>query len=526
MNVTVTTQEVERLRDFVAATLGLYFGEDTIAQLATVFRERLHRTGCPSPSAYWDLLASAADAQRELRALAAELTVAETYFYRHPEQYKAFEEVALRERMRGGCGRRRLRVLSAGCASGEEAYSLAAIVRDCLGPAAAEGVDILGVDLNPLVLDKARRARYSAWSLRATGEDQRQRLFRCEGREFVLHDDLRTAVRFEERNLLKDDAGFWAPGSFDIVFCRNVMIYFAADTVKGVVARLSGALAPGGYLFLGPSETLRNVSQDFHLCHTHGAFYYRRRHPDEPPCRATIGDRVDLGGGGGYPSTVDAAGLLTTDDSWFGAIDKSSQRIATLAQRSRSPAPVAGRRAGGPLLGDARAPAAHDWNLAPARELLRRERFSDVMAALQALPPGSETDLDVLLLRAAVLTNGGNIGEAERVCLQVLAVDELNAGAHYLRALCREHAEDEGAAVEHDQIAAYLDPSFAMPRLHLGLMAQRRGDGASARGELRRALVLLAHEDPARVLLFGGGFSRDSLAQLCRSALRACGGTS
>ncbi len=100
----------------------------------------------------------------------------------------------------------------------------------------------------------------------------------------------------------------------------------------------------------------------------------------------------------------------------------------------------------------------------------------------------------------------------------------MNAGAHYLAALCREHAGDLDGAVEHDKAAAYLSAAFAMPHLHLGLIARRRGENTVARRELEQARLLLDCEDASRILLFGGGFTREALTVLCASELRALGG--
>jgi chemotaxis protein methyltransferase CheR len=110
------------------------------------------------------------------------------------------------------------------------------------------------------------------------------------------------------------------------------------------------------------------------------------------------------------------------------------------------------------------------------------------------------------------------------VCRRLLKIDELNSGAHYVLALCREGARDQPAAANHDQVAVYLDPAFAMPRLHLGLLARRAGDSGTARRELAQALALLQREDASRLLLFGGGFNREALLGLCRAELIACGG--
>src|SRR5262249_27277599 len=116
------------------------------------------------------------------------------------------------------------------------------------------------------------------------------------------------------------------------------------------------------------------------------------------------------------------------------------------------------------------------------------------------------------------------LSEAENICEQILHFDELSAGVHYLMALCREHAGDSSGAANHDRAAAYLDSTFAMPRLHLGLMAKRSADLETARRELSRALPLLDREDASRVLLFGGGFARQALVEFCERELRACGG--
>jgi chemotaxis protein methyltransferase CheR len=157
-------------------------------------------------------------------------------------------------------------------------------------------------------------------------------------------------------------------------------------------------------------------------------------------------------------------------------------------------------------------------------ELLKEERFPDALDLLGRTPAGSMEDPDILLLRAALLTHSGQLSAAESVSAQLLARDELNAGAHYLLALCRENAGDRQGALDHDRAAIYLDPGFAMPRLHLGLMARRFGDTEGARRELGEALLLLRREDVSRLLLFGGGFGREALIALCRAELLSAGG--
>ena len=139
---------------------------------------------------------------------------------------------------RANPSRRPLRILSAGCASGEEAYSLAILARDSLEPAGYP-VTIHGIDVNPAMIERAARARYSPWALRDTPAAIQARYFRANGREMILDEDLHKTVSFEERNLMDEDHAFWRPGIFDVIFCRNVLMYFAADKARAVMARLS-----------------------------------------------------------------------------------------------------------------------------------------------------------------------------------------------------------------------------------------------------------------------------------------------
>lgn len=520
MPLTLAPAEVDRFRGLVAKKLGLAFEVGKLDYLADILRGRLEANGCEDAGAYLDRFQFPPGWREEWRALAEKLTVGETYFFRNNDHFRAFAEILLPELAPSRSGGE-LRILSAGCASGEEAFSLAILTREHLGEAAAAPrVRISGIDINPAVLQKAMRARYSPWSLRETPADVRDRNFRMEGRDFVLNDVVRDMVVFEEKNLLELDPLFWRPGAFHVVFCRNVTMYFPSEVTRAVIGRIAQSMSPGGYLFLGHAETLRGISDDFHLRHTHGTFYYQRRRESGicPLPSSGVDSLPDA------TSTLAAVDLLDSGRSWMDVIQRASDRIATLANASE---------------GDRRGPAAPlvpEWTPAPAPrrtwdlgvivELLHKERFDDALKLLKALPGESTNDPDTQLLRAVILTNAGDLKGARETCREILGSDELNAGAHYLLALCLEHEGDRQGAQEHDQTACYLDPTFAMPRFHLGILAKRGGDPEAAREELSRALGLLTLEDASRILLFGGGFSRDALIALFRSELRACGGGS
>lgn len=513
MIVAPAAAEIECFRGLVAERLGLHFEDSKLDFLADVLRQRMEDTGCQFFSAYRKRISPYAGEHTETRALAEQLTVGETYFFRYAEHFQAFAEVVLPNRIRARGDDRRLRILSAGCASGEEPYSLAILMRERFPELASWDVEVRGFDVNASVLAKARRARYSPWSLRETPSDLQSKYFRGYGRDFQLDEAVRSAVRFEERNLVADDPLFWQHDTFDAVFCRNVTMYLTMDVARSVVARIARSLTPGGFFFLGHAETLRAVSHEFHLRHTHETFYYQRRESQE--AENGMIPKVD---GADTHSAQPLPELIEPNDSWFNAIRRASERIANLTERNGGAG--AGIHTGAPN------PRPVAWDRTVAIELLRREKFSEAMELLRALPAESKADPDAQLLIAVLLTNGGDLPEAEKVCRHVLNLDGLSAGAHYLMALCREHAGDQAGAVQHDQTAAYLDPAFAMPHLHLGLVAKRSADMETARRELGRALPLLDREDASRILLFGGGFTREALVEFCRAELRASGGAS
>jgi chemotaxis protein methyltransferase CheR len=496
--------DVERFRGIVAAQFGLQFEDSKLGFLAEVLRKRLE-VGNHDSQLYLMHLEATPRIDEEASALARELTVGETYFFRNSDQFRAFAEAVIPAVMRARRSERRMRVLSAGCASGEEAYTLAIILREAI-PDPSWDVSIRAVDINPAALERAAQARFSSWALRETPLHVQEKWFRPAGRDLTLTDEIRTPVTFEQKNLTADDPDLWRPNYYDAIFCRNVIMYFSPEKMRAVVARIAASLAPGGYLFLGHAETLRGLSEAFHLLHTHDTFYYRLRGEGEeaeaPPlllkARPPIGEPVPAANG---------------STAWIDTIAQAAERIRALGNAPATDA--------APLIA-----AAPKWNLARVLDLLQLERFAEALDLIRAMPPEASQDRDVLLLTAVLMAHSGQLVAAAEVASRLLAQDELNSGGHYVLALCYEGAGDRAAATHHYQFAVHLDPEFAMPRLHLGILAKRSGDRTAARRELSQALLLLQREDASRLLLFGGGFTREGLVALCKAELSAIEGRS
>ena len=523
MTPVLARTDIEQFRTMVTCHLGLQYEDEKLDYLADVMRHRMHSVGrarFESSRAYLFHLNASHKGSAEWRSLAEQLTVNETFFFRNADNFLALADIVLPERIRAKSQTKQLRILSAGCSSGDEPYSLAIMLREALPELHAWDVKIIGIDINPAILLKATRARYSEWSLRSTSDDRRRRYFRADGTDFVLVPDIQKMVSFEERNLVDEDPLFWRSLNCDLVFCRNVLMYFTPEIARGVVGRISQALLGGGFLFLGHAETLRGITPDFHLCHTHDTFYYQQRAARDTAAAATwSAARAE-------PADYLLPEVVESTANWVDVIQHAAARIATLADtRTRSQDQDSPRvTLSHPQSQTTVTVPTRDWDLSLVLEDVKQERFADALKLIGLLPEESHEDTDALLLRAVLLTNLGRLSESEEVCLRLLALDEQNAGAHYLMALCSEHGGKANRAIEHGLTAIYLDPGFAMPHLHLGILAKRSGDTVTARLELGQALVLLAGEDASRILLYGGGFSRDTLLQLCRTQLHVAGG--
>lgn len=189
-------------------------------------------------------------------ALAARLTIGETHFFRVAPQIAALREVVLPDLLARRASRRRLNCWSAGCSSGEEAYTLAIVLRELLTVAAPWQLHILATDLSAPALDAARRACYREWSFRETPEQIRRRYFERDGESWCLSDAIRRMVRFAPHNLIADPPPAPTPevAAFDLILCRNVTIYFNSPVTQRLYRRFADALVPGGWLILGPSD--------------------------------------------------------------------------------------------------------------------------------------------------------------------------------------------------------------------------------------------------------------------------------
>lgn len=274
----------------VAAELGLHFPAERMDDLRRGLAGAAQELGFTDTAVCAAGLLATPWTGVQVRALAGHLTIGETYFFRDAPLLDVFSRHILPEmiQQRRMQERKHLRIWSAGCCTGEEPYSLAILVEQALPDLRDWDVSILATDVNPRFLEKAKAGRYGEWSFRGAPQDLKQRYFKPDvDRRLRLIARIRERVRFAELNLVQDSYPSVASGTVgtDVVFCRNLLMYFSPQQVCGVVQRLRGSLSDGGWLIVSPGDACHLEFPGLTATHFGSAVVFRKLAP---------GQRADL----------------------------------------------------------------------------------------------------------------------------------------------------------------------------------------------------------------------------------------
>jgi chemotaxis protein methyltransferase CheR len=272
-----------RLKEHLIESTGLAYYLDKDVDLARRLGRRLSTTGVEDCAAYLTILRDPLRGPSELDALIAEVTIGETSFFRHQEHFDALRERVLPDLLARNQARnppqRSLRIWCAGCADGPEPYSLAILLkREMAQQIRGCEVTILGTDINRSSLAKAREGKFEEWALRATSEEIRRECFTKEGRFWTIAPEYKEWVCFQVHNLVEHSFPSLLNNlsAFDLIVCRNVMIYFGTELMRRMIQQFHDSLVPCGWLLVGPAEPNMTCFTSFHAVNAPGVTLYQR----------------------------------------------------------------------------------------------------------------------------------------------------------------------------------------------------------------------------------------------------------
>lgn len=463
--VVLSDAEFNALAKLLHDAAGLAFDASRRESLSYSVTERMRASGCTDVLAYLALLR---DNDKERQSLLDEVTIPETHFFRNPPQIRALRQYVLPEILRLATQTKRLRIWSAGCSTGEEPYTLAMLVRELLPAASGWDVQIIATDVSTRALAAARAGRYAERSFVMTDPIDLKRFFTLdtEAGSWQVRDEIRDLVEFRHHNLVTEPPPF-EPGQLDLVFCRNVTIYFDRDTTKALMRRLHGCLRDGGYLFLGHAETLWQVTDAFSLVSLGDAFVYRRQ-PDSGERRRVLPDR----------RTEDEP-RPTRADRRRGPDDRRDAEVVQ-PKRALRPPPVVPPRT------------------TPERSVPRQAPApSDPLAAV----------------RAAV--SAGRYAEAADLAAECGIAEPLRSEAHYLHGLALTNLGRDSEALVVLRKAVYLDPQDGFAHFLLGGALERCDETIAAARSYRAAAATLGGRPLDAFAPELGGRSVAELAATC-----------
>jgi chemotaxis protein methyltransferase CheR len=473
----------QQYRDLVQATSGLYFPDKKRAELETAVYKATQTApdGLAEPAAYYRYLrlGATSHARAELRRFLTLLTVGETHFFRDSAQFDALANHILPTLIRRkremaaaiGAGMPpQLRLWSAGCATGEEAYSLAILLHELIPDIAHWRITILGTDLNENYLAQAQQAIYSDWSFReARAQQVRSRYFTAvphNGRGgYQLRDDVRRLVTFAPHNLAAADfpSVHTNTTTMDLILCRNVSIYFAPETTQQMVNRFHQALVEGGWLIVGHSEPSLSTYSAFTGQIVAGTLLYQKE-------KAAVAPRPQ-------PAA-------------------SARQLATAVPPTDP--------------------------LAEAQQLLRDGRIEAAITLLEKAAATQPLPAAALCLLARTHADSGHWAQARHWCERAKVVDPLFPEVYDLLAMIETHEGRPDAAIHNLKKVLYLDPARPLAHFHLALLYKKQSQVVMAQRALKNVLHRM-ESIPADALLPDTDHSAGRLTAVAQRLLEEMG---
>lgn len=450
---------------------GLHFDNGMEALLRSALRQRMAKRGLANFYHYYDELCAS---RTEFDGLISLLTINETYFFREVNVLDYITENCVPRLLAQRSGP--IRILSAGCSSGEEAYSLAIKLHQKYRDSLGNRLEIFGADIDPLILDKARNACYSSYSFRGVDPAIQNTYFTRIGNSFQLHDKIRSSVTFHRLNIIKEQL---LP-EFDIILLRNVSIYFDVETRRELHCNLLKMLQPDGVIFFGNAETLANNLGQLRLEQEGDLFYFA------------------------YPH------------------DKPSRYIAPTAAPRIPVEPLRETIAKLPDVPVSRSHQLSGW-LKKAESFMADKRFFEAQSCINSALEIDPASRDALLIQGVILLEQCEFSLAVENAQQVLDQDEWSAEAKMLLGMAMMWQHQTQQAIAWFKQVVYQHPCYWPAHYYLAELYRQNELWQPAQRTYRIALQLLnteaSQQGSVKVLRLPMDFSGNSFRFLCEYQL-------
>jgi len=449
-----TNEVLSRISEVVAASMGLHFPVEQLETLDRNLISAAHEFGFHNNEEFFHWLLTTTLNKEQIETISSYLTISETYFWRERQVFSALTDYILPKLISKKSKDKTIRIWSAGCSSGEEPYSLAIALHKTIPDLKDWKIKILATDINPKALKKATSGIYTNWSFRACPDWLKAKYFYSLGDgHYEIIPTIRNMVTFSNLNLIediypsvKDDTH-----DMDIIFCRNVMMYFTDDWIKRISHNFFNSLTRDGWFVVSSCELSSDVFPAFHPVNFPGAILYHK-------------SREDLLSQGKTPSQI-----ISQDVELIKVADVPNDIKPLVHDFNRK----------------------YDAGVDQSSVLYETEKVTEDTHISES-KGASENDLkSEIAVNVRLLANKGSLHEALLLCNEGIAADKLSIGLYLLRASIYQELDKIAEAISSLKQAIYLDPNFIMGYFALGNLSISQGNPTNAKRYFNNVLELL-----------------------------------
>lgn len=431
--------------------------------------------------------------QMEVEILVNQLTVGETYFFREEDALQLFQQKILPAYINlCQVKPRTLKIWSAGCCTGEEPYTLAILLREKVPEILRDSITILATDINPAYLAKAKAGIYGKWSFRNTPEDLQKKYFRSNGSKREIVDVIKMMVQFEQHNLASNIMPSATPETkgMDVIFCRNVLMYFTPEVIRKVASGFYNALQDGGWLITSPVELNDDYFGDFSRIQSGNGIFYRKLSLPEIKS-AEIPQS---------PASTQAV---------KNSLGRKSGHTLEMKQRA-SPEPI-------------QLPLVQLSDLQTDNEvaaiLYKGAKYKECVEKCQQILLKNKSDKVALNLLTKVYADSGKYEQAKQWAIKLLAADRLNPESYYLYATILFELQEYLMVTDILKKGLYLSQDHLLMHILIGNAYKRKGKEILAKKHFKNAAMMLNNRHFEEVVENSGGLTVGRINELIQSLI-------
>ncbi len=498
---------------------GLYFDKDKSRSLQLALWERVQKRGHGSYREYYNLLKFHPEGRLEISDLLDLITIGETYFFRNRPHFEALMKFVLPEiiRKKISSKNRSLRIWSAGCSRGDEPYSIAMAVMEVLPSYKNWDISILGTDINKNALANAKEAVYGRKDTSRLSGEYLDKYFQVRGTNYILDNSVKKLVRFESHNLASDPFTIQQMRNLDIIFCRNVTIYFNFQTTKQITEKFYDCLSSNSYLFIGHAETLWQITNKFKSVEFPQTFIYKKalQPVEETAMRPfmsvpeiNLEEFVHSTANIGFVKTQISGENFFSEEAVFSEaagdeLEEKADQFQNIAIPSQ-------------IKAEEEFKALHQ----EAAIFFNEKKYDEALLRFDKIIAKDKNNITAYFAKANVLANQAKYEEAINALANIIKADNLYVEAYYLLGVLLYKTENFSDAVAHFRKVIYVDPEIVLAYYNLGNIYLYQKKFSKAGREFNNVITLLETKPENEKVKFCEDFTVDSILQACRNRLK------